>query len=262
MTLRAVAEETLRILANGVYRAPSGASVDLGEALRASVSGTRLYRPEAFDLVHEPGRPQIDVVEESTQSAARRLVQVEGRHDLVLLNYASARSVGGGFIGGAKAQEEDLCRCSGLYAALETQPEYYEKNRALSSPLYTDHVIYSPGVPFFRDESLALLERPYPASVITAPAPNAGEHVRRGGDVGALEETLRRRVGNVLAVARAHGHRTLLLGAWGCGVFENDPHVVAGAFFRWLEDLGGAFDRVVFAVPSGPNHEAFRHRFS
>ena len=48
-------------------------------------------------------------------------------------------------------------------------------------------------------------------------------------------------------VAAAHGHRTLVLGAWGCGVFRNDPHTVASAFAGALREVG-QFDRVIFAI--------------
>ncbi len=265
MSLRGVARETLDIIESGRYQSLSGAWVDVGDAVKAAVAGTVLYRPGGLDLsAASPGAPNIEVTEETTQAAARRLIADEGVADLVLLNYASARNPGGGFLGGAKAQEEDLCRCSGLYACLLTQPEYYEANRAQSSMLYTDHIIYAPRVPFFRDGRRGLMESPVLSSVITAPAPNAGEHLRRSpAETAVLEETLHRRAGLVLLVARAQQHRTLLLGAWGCGVFRNDPHRVAEAFMSWLAVLGGAFDRVVFAVPAGkPAHnlEAFTIR--
>ena len=94
--------------------------------------------------------PTIEVTAETTQHAARRLVESESVADLVLLNFASARNAGGGFINGAKAQEEDLCRCSGLYQCLISQRGYYDANRKQESALYTDHLIYSPNVPWFR----------------------------------------------------------------------------------------------------------------
>ena len=258
MSLRGIAQETLRIIESGRVQ-----SADISRELKAAASGTILYRPGELSLdIEQPGRPRIELSEETTQVAARRLVQDEGLRELVLLNYASARNPGGGFLGGAKAQEEDLCRCSGLYACLITQPDYYEANRAQSSMLYTDHIIYSPRVPFFRDRSRGLLEAPFLASVITAPAPNAGEHLRRApDDHEALERAVRQRAGLVLAVARDRKHRNLLLGAWGCGVFKNDPRLVADAFGAWLGAFGGAFDRVVFAVPPGPNYDAFAARF-
>ncbi len=180
------------------------------------------------------------------------MVAQENCSDLVLLNFASAKNPGGGFLNGAKAKEEDLARCSGLYPCLQTQPTYYEVNRAYESLLYTDHVIYSPKVPWFKTRSRGqLLENIFLASVITAPAPNAGQVLRR--DPTAKKDiviSLYRRTKYVLTVARDNGHRSLLLGAWGCGVFRNDPYTVANAFGIWLHspEFKNCFDRVVFTV--------------
>ena len=269
MSLKGVAQETVRISDEGEYRAPSGARVSIAADAARARAGTRLYRPT--DVV-APARgdgppPRIEVWPEKTGAAARRLFAEEGIDDVALLNFASAKNPGGGFLGGAKAQEEDLSRCSTLYRCLLEAPEYYAANRAHGSLLYTDHVIYSPRVPFFRDESLELLERPFVASVITAPAPNAGEELRRDpGARPAIAATLRSRALRVLEIAVLHGHRTLVLGAWGCGVFRNDPAECAEAFARGLEAMQGCFDRVVFAVydrsGEGPNLRAFRGRFA
>jgi uncharacterized protein (TIGR02452 family) len=134
--------------------------------------------------------------------------------------------------------------------------------------IYTDHLIYSPDVPFFRDDRLALIEAPFLLSIITSPAPNAGEALQRDRGAGPqIREALERRAGLVLAAAGAHGHRCLVLGAWGCGVFRNDPREVAEIFGRWLEHprFRGAFDRVVFAVydrsRDQENLRAFEARF-
>jgi uncharacterized protein (TIGR02452 family) len=89
------------------------------------------------------------------------------------------------------------------------------------------------------------------ASIITAPAPNAGQLLLRDNTAeGTIKKVLRRRAGYILTVARDNGHRSLLLGAWGCGVFRNNPSLVADAFKTWLSDRTflGCFDRVVFAV--------------
>ena len=78
-----------------------------------------------------------------------------------MLNFASARNPGGGFLRGAKAQEEDLCRCSGLYETLLECPTYYSVNRHQKSMMYTDHIIYSPKVVFFRTGGRKpMLEKP------------------------------------------------------------------------------------------------------
>lgn len=272
MSLKGVATRTIALLDAGTYVAPSGRSVSIRDEQRAAIAGTALFRPDQLAklLTDDPAAPGAEVrgatvSDESTQAAARRLVE-EGASDLVLLNFASARNAGGGFINGAKAQEEDLCRCSGLYPTLMTQDGYYRANREQDSLLDTDHMIYSPGVAWFATDSRGpLLERPFLASVITAPAPNAGQFLAHGqGSEADIDACLLRRAGMVLALARHRGHRNVLLGAWGCGVFRNRPAAVADAFARWLAAPGfaDAFDAVHFAVYGrGHSIEAFRDRF-
>ncbi|MBN8611460.1 MAG: TIGR02452 family protein [Deltaproteobacteria bacterium] len=262
--LEQVARDTIAICERGHYTAPSGRAIDLRAALDAAIGGTQLYTPERLAWLSTPPkgkRPTIEVTDETTQLAAHRLA---ASGDVVLLNFASGRNPGGGFLRGAKAQEEDLARCSALYPCLLTQRPYYDANRAEESVLYTDHLIHSPRVPFFRIHSRhAPLEEPFVASVITAPAPNAGQALRRNpSSRPAIREALMGRARHVVRVAADRGHRTLLLGAWGCGVFQNDPSEVAEAFALALALVD--VDRVVFAIPRGVerNHEAFARRFA
>ncbi len=271
------ATQLLQILERGEYRAPSGAVRAIGQAQAAAEQGTRLYTPEqaaallGLTLSPEPSgarRAHVEVTAETTQAAAQRLVQGQGLRHVAVLNFASARNPGGGFLRGAHAQEEELCRCSGLYPCQLKQPAYYQANRAQRSMLYTDHIIYSPAVPWVSVKAGELLEEPFVCGVITAPAPNAGEHQGRSdGGQRTLLPTLKRRAGMVLAVARDQGHRSLVLGAWGCGVFRNDPAQVAAAFGDWLEDerMRDSFDHVTFAIYSrakaDANLTAFRARF-
>ncbi len=289
MGLAGTAKDTLRIVDERGYISPSGKRVDLTDRLRRAIDGTVLYRPAELERLvadhasaaRAPSAPmQLEVTSESTSQAGARLVAVERLPHVLALNFASAKNPGGGFLGGAKAQEEDLARCSALYTCQLTQRAYYDANRACGSMLYTDHMIYSPDVPFFRDDGLALLDDPFDLSVLTAPAPNAGEYLRgRGRDrplpagrapagaAAALAEALESRARMVLSVARAKQHRVLVLGAWGCGVFRNDPTFVADVFGRHLASpaFAGEFDRVVFAIydrsARGATLGAFRARF-
>ncbi|RKH43666.1 TIGR02452 family protein [Corallococcus sicarius] len=273
MSLSGIAKETVGIVERGEYVSPSGQPVLFRESVERALRGTVLYRPGDFAGLPWPEpraggvAPRIEVTSEKTGAASRRLVEAEGVAGVVALNFASAKNPGGGFLGGAKAQEEDLARCSALYASLLTQRDYYDANRADRSPLYTDHLIYSPEVPFFRDEGLNLLEQPFGVSLITAPAPNAGSAERNAPHlVPRLREVLHARALKVLQVAAHHGHRTLVLGAWGCGAFRNNPNDAADAFANALGAFPGVFERVVFAVwergGDGPNLRAFRERFA
>jgi uncharacterized protein (TIGR02452 family) len=256
MMLADVAKETLEITARRGYTA-GGGEVDLGPLVAAALAGTCLFRPEQLAaLVAGPAgsaarrATAFEVTAETTGAACRRLAEA-GVPDVVALNFASATKPGGGFLNGARAQEEDLARCSALYDCQLTQPAFYDANRAFPSAIYTDHLIYSPAVPFFRNERLALLDAPFTASIITSPAPNAGAVLRNDPGAGpAVRAALAARAAHVLAVAEAKGHGTLVLGAWGCGVFKNDPEAVAAVFADHLASprLSGAFARVVFAV--------------
>ena len=275
-----VAKETLDIVEAGGYTAPSGRHVEIGALARAAREGTRLLTPQwlrermetrtapAASEVPVPVSPlRVEVTGETTGAACQRLV-AEGESPMAL-NFASAVEPGGGFLRQAKAQEEDLCRASALYPCLLTQPAYYDANRASGSGLYTDHMIHSPAVPFFRDEPLELLETPFAVSILTAPAPYAPLVLRDEPDARMLlRTTLARRARYVLLVAAEMGHRCLVLGAWGCGAFRNDPADAVDAFDGALREPGlrGSLSRVVFGVyesaPGQPNRRAFQARFA
>lgn len=203
---------------------------------------------------------RFDVANESTLAAARRLV-AEG-HRPVALNFASAKHPGGGFLSGARAQEESLARSSGLYACLNSHP-MYELHRAARDPMYTSYAIYSPDVPVFRDDDGALLREPFLCSFITAPAVNAKMVLERDPKRRPeIREAMRERIVKVLAIAAQHEHEALVLGAWGCGVFGNDNEEVASLFEQALTDrFMGAFSRVVFAVLDGSPEERFMGPF-
>jgi uncharacterized protein (TIGR02452 family) len=170
-------------------------------------------------------------------------------HRVAALNFASATHPGGGFLNGALAQEEALCRSSALYACLEGR-EMYAWHLAHHDPLYGHWVLYSPDVPVFRGRDHKLLEEPFKLSFLTSPAVNAKRVIER--DAARSDEISRimgERIHRVLAVASMHGHDTLVLGAWGCGAFGNDPEVIAGLFRTALEGtFRGQFERVTFAV--------------
>ena len=193
---------------------------------------------------------------ETTLVAARRLIAAGYRP--AALNFASARHPGGGFLNGARAQEESLARSSGLYACLVGNA-MYDLHEARRDAMYTDYVIYSPDVPVFRDDNGTLLAEPYLCSFITSPAVNAKVVLEREPSRRAeIPKVMWRRILKVLAVAAIHGHQALVLGAWGCGAFGNDSREIAGLFQRALaEDFRDVFAQVVFAVTDWSKERRF-----
>lgn len=249
-----MAKETVAICDCGYYVAPNGARVTIAEDLAKAKARTVLYSPEDQPVVRKTNArraTRFEVRNETTFQALARLAPSNVGH-LACLNFASAKNPGGGFLNGSLAQEEALCCASALYPCLLEAPKYYERNRANRSALYLDLAIYSPSVPFFRDDKGILLAKPVIASVITAPAPNAGAiAANEPANLQHVETTLKRRAELVLGIAAAHEVDVLVLGAWGCGVFRNDPHTVARTFAEFLNTPGkftGCFAEVVFAV--------------
>ncbi|TDC93813.1 TIGR02452 family protein [Actinomadura sp. 7K507] len=270
---RNTAQQTVEILGRGDYPAPSGRTVSIAGSLARAVEGTVLYRPDELDELLQrlpaagPGtETRIEVTDETTLAAAHRLCS-PGQVPFAL-NFASAKNPGGGFLNGAHAQEEGLARSSGLYESLRSAREYYDFHREQRDLLYSDHMIYSPDVPVFRDDAGRLLEEPYEIAFLTSPAPNRGA-IRDAEKAARIRDVLRQRTRKLLAVAVANGHRRLVLGAWGCGVFRNDPAEVAEVFaeqFRPDGPFAGHFEHVVFAVwdtaKGSPRHTAFQDTFA
>ncbi|NUR24596.1 MAG: TIGR02452 family protein [Catenulispora sp.] len=262
------------IIAAGHYTDQRGRRVELGPGVAASCQGTRSYTPDDTrrlldEAVHaaaaERHATRFEVTGETSTRAGQRLVREEGEQSVAILNFASARNPGGGYLRGARAQEEDLCRSSALYTTLLEARDYYEAHRENRDTRYSHRVIYSPDVPVYRDNDTRLLDEPYSVSYLTSPAPNAGALARHEPSaVPEVKGLVTERAARVLAVAAHHGVEALILGAWGCGVFQNDPAVVATAFRSHLADGGvfeGRFPRVVFGVYDTSREKRTFHTF-
>jgi uncharacterized protein (TIGR02452 family) len=238
-------EEAVAISKAGKYVGPAG-PVDIAAGVKASVVATVHY---TADHAHPspttgPHATTYEVTNETTLSAHQR--HLAKGHKVVSLNFAAATNPGGGFLTGARAQEEYLCRSSALYVSIKDSP-MYAYHRREGHKRYSDAMIYSPDVPVFRDDAHGLLPTPYLASFITSAAPLT-KHLHPEELVN-IPEILRTRIRKILTVAQARGHDSLVLGAWGCGAFGNDGHQVSAFFKQALEeDFKGAFKEVTFAI--------------
>ena len=264
MDRKAIAQETLDILANGGYHSPTG-WVDISALHQRSVAESRFFpQDETPPLPPNPNHPKtrITLIPASTVRAILDLT-AQGKTSIGVLNFASAKNPGGGFLNGAMAQEESLAASSGLYKTLTPHEAYYRINRACRTMQYTDCAIWSPEVPFFRDETFALLPAPVTASVLTLPAVNLGQVIQKGEDIPAAKATMNTRMTRALSLFAAMGSQELILGAYGCGVFRNDPKDIAR---RWQELLStpafsGRFAGVTFAVLDRSKNQACYRAF-
>lgn len=175
-----------------------------------------------------------------------------------VLNFASYKEPGGLFLKGSRAQEECLCHSSFLYNVLSRQKEYYEwNNQHKNRGLYLDRALYSPDILFVKDG-----EETY-CDVITCAAPNISTAKKYCGvSDGENYNVLCERIRFVLQIAEDQKVDTLILGAYGCGVFGQKPAEVAAIFKEFLSK-GPSISKVIFAIPDGRNGNlaAFRKAF-
>ena len=240
--------QAIRISTEGEYVTPSGAKVLLRPEVEHAVQNTESYPPEREVPAQKDGNVKtiFETANETTLSGARRLT-AEGLRPAVL-NMASASSPGGGFLHGARAQEEYLCRSSALYLCLENNKMYSHPDA--HNAFGTDWVIYSPDVPVFRDDNGRLLDRAEHFSILTCAAVNANGVQKylphRSGDIGPV---MLKRMSKLLRVAALQHHDSLVLGAWGCGAFGNDGQLIARLFRETFQsEVRGIFTRVVFSI--------------
>lgn len=261
-----LAEDTLQALEQGFYTTSSGKRIDLTAIQQRAEQGTKVYSPKLSDDLINQSIPeleentQIEVNNLTTLDATRQLIAA-GFTEVLCLNFASAKNAGGGFLGGSQAQEESIARATGLYKCLLRADEYYETNRNTKSCFYTDYMIYSPSVPILKNEKGNYLEELVTCAIITAPAVNTGVVKQREAHrLDEVELVMKRRIKKVLAIALANGHRSIVLGAWGCGVFQNDPNAIAQYFKEVIDtDFHTHFKKIVFAIYS--KNERFINAF-
>lgn len=198
------------------------------------------------------------VVSKSTSFGAARKYNGE----IAVLNFASATNPGGGVTHGSFAQEECLCRCSTLYNNLilkEAADKFYLPHRSGLSPLHNDDIIYTPGVVVFKSDDYKDYGTTKNVNIITCAAPNLREVPKNefnseNTTVPAtisdddLLELHKQRGRKILSVAAANKNDYIVLGAFGCGAFRNDPKIVAEAYKQILPEFKNAFKVIEFAV--------------
>lgn len=262
-----IAQETLDIIANSGYSL-EGENSSLGGNFDKAI----VISPQVALRIAEGAKRKSDcdtgcceIIVENIDSfeAAKKY----GIGQTFVLNFANAYRPGGGFLNGAMAQEESLCRCSTLYASLssDSAKEMYVFNLEQRSPGGSDYMIFSPTVVVFRNSEYQLLLHPFKISVLTAAAPNLE------GDAAMcskkeIEKLFCRKIGNVISTAVFYKYDTLILGAWGCGAFCNDAKDVAEYFHKVLveKNMRQYFKKIVFAIYSkyeGYNLAQFQKRF-
>jgi len=268
-----IARQTIEILENGYYLNNQNQHIDIKNAQESAIKNSTLYRPDDFDTLESKSKEFIKnnnfktSIEITNESTIEAVIRQAFDNKIACLNFASAKNPGGGFLNGSQAQEESLARATGLYPCIEQMKEMYSFNKNLKTCLYSNYMIFSKQVPVIRDTNDNLLDNFCKVSIITSPAVNTGVVKQREPEnIASIENVMRDRISMIFNVALINQVETLILGAWGCGVFQNDPEMIALLFADQLNGkYKNAFKKVVFAILDNPKKstvEQFNKVFS
>lgn len=227
------------------------------DEISQSIENTRCYTSANLKTVSvKEGNVNliIKLVDMSTIYCILR--HTDTRNRTAVLNFASYKNPGGGFLSGAFAQEEALCHESTLFPVLKYfDDSFYAYNRNHTKDgLYESRLLYSPGIIIDR-EGYALTKK---VDVITYAAANFDVYRKTGKNTYEINrEVMVNRVKDVFRVATLRNVDTLILGAWGCGVFGQDPYLISEMMLDAAEQY--PIKRVFFAIPdrNSENYIAF-----
>lgn len=250
------------------------------ESLRKSIEGQKLILEQ--EIVNKAEKNRYSQTAQIIISAKRSFEAASAYKDynVCVHNFASASNPGGGVVNGSNAQEECLCRCSSLYFCLNTQEMwdgFYKPHRLAHNPIHNDDIIYTPDVVVFKTDtahpSLMKENDWYQINVVTCAAPNLREKPSNRYNSGDGDKQIHitdkellliheKRLRRILDVALVEGNQVVVLGAFGCGAFANNPRVVARAAKNVVEEYRYAFKVVEFAIYCNPrdmeNYEIFK----
>ena len=258
-TLVAIFRDTVRLCTE---------NPQLLSAVKASIQGTKYYPPSVtIKLPSREGKGNLSINQFRSFEAAQYWHKAYPHLRIGVLNFASATRPGGGVEDGCTAQEECLCRCSSLFLVLnqdELHEKFYNTNAMARNPLYSDACIYSPGIMVFKtDERCPQLMNPddwFAVDIITCAAPDL--RVAFLPTENELYQIHVSRANRVFQVAIDNGIDIMIMGAFGCGAFENDPIVVAKAHRDAIASYRNHFYQIEYAIYSRSfdtkNYDIFR----
>ena len=203
---------------------------------------------------------QIEVINKTTIGAV-----LNENSKCCVLNFASYKTPGGGVLEGYGSQEESLCYVSNLYDELyQFKYTFYERHKMLgmNKGLYSSEAIYSEDINIIKDENFNLREL-RTMNVITMAAPYAKIIRRYNPDmIDLIYSALRERCKRVLEIAINYNQETLVLGAFGCGVFQNNLDDLIEIWYNLLTgEFNNKFKKVIFAVPDKISFSKFKYKF-
>jgi uncharacterized protein (TIGR02452 family) len=251
-------EDTLEKFNNGGYFNRTGKFINLNyEKIKYSIENTIVYNyvetdklfRDCDDSVYTTKHCDVEIINKDTFTVAINLVR--DNFNPLILNLANRFHPGGGYLNGAAAQEESLCRRSSLPLVIDS------KEIKKMYPFPKSGAIYSPKILIIKDNKYNPLDEPIEVSIITAAAPRCstskdciispdGERLLNK----ELEAEITRTISTILKIGIIHGHDSIILGAIGCGAFNNPPYHVARIFKSIIDgyEFTAQYKKIIFAI--------------
>jgi len=159
----------LKICQDGKY-VVNDQTIDISQDLKLCVERTAIVS-STRKVKETETSPHVTRFGIFNATSFRIAEDLQGKAKLGILNFASAHKPGGGMLNGRNAQEEFICRSSGLYPCLQKCGEFYNQTDDAKFPnMNSNNIIVSVDVPIFRDDDGSLLERPFNATFLTCAA--------------------------------------------------------------------------------------------
>jgi uncharacterized protein (TIGR02452 family) len=191
------------------------------------------------EIISPNGSNQINIIVENLDTVSS-IQKWSNSGKTCALNMASPKRPGGGVQNGARAQEECLFRCSNLITSISD--EFY--------PLTDLECLYTQSALFFKDKNYYQID-PIKSDVITIAAENLAFKSKDKNYQNITKDKIRL----ILSIPYLHGAQNLILGAWGCGVFNNNPNDIAQYFKEIIidENYGSLYKSIIFAIINDHN---------
>lgn len=238
---------------------------ELGKQLEKAIKNTLIVDMDKIKSYESDVITPINIEISNKSSIDEALKQSNSGKNVMVLNFASAISPGGGVKNGATAQEESLCRVSGLYQCLVNQKSFYNYHRIHRNYLYNNNIIYSPNVPVIKDNEGKILNEPIAISFITSPAVYAKYAKMFFLSDEKINSVMKNRIDKLIDFIIEKSPDCVILGAFGCGVFKNNPNIIANIFKEAIvsrsNELNSRNIKIIFAIydkeKTGINYRTF-----
>lgn len=214
-----------------------------------SIKSVQVFNPNfSFKNKAKNRAKQIVWAKGSDQAAIKAFKEFK-HQKIAVLDFADYTAIGGGYLHGLMAQEEEICGQSTLYPVLQDNQEYFDWNKEhRNQGLYLDRALYIPDILW------AIAPRPLAKTdviVCAAPRKSRSKYIENPSEKARFfkkaNETMLKRMNFVKEIAEKQNVDVLILGAWGAGAFGFDAKEVAEMWQKTFEKPS-TIKTVIYAV--------------